>query len=505
MTAQNPLLNIYCPEQIHIPVTFPNILKVYAKAAIRTQPYDLLKWTAAYFRALANKEVPPVKERLEYPPFEHPSGITPGYLKTLLNRFGHVNKVPLRAILEHWQGIDLSETSLYQICLVGGFLKGDWNCDFYRFLAIACGLLADNLTDTMIYICELLTEDPEGGSAMIPLHNFTNLYGYLANLDCSGCICPMMIMKKEDEEIIEHEDLSFAPCTDVSLFEMYSWSDSTISYEPRSAVDLEERREEEEEKSILTSSVEDVKEESLVERNKDEIETIVEKTVEIKEERNVENKEETDTKNPTDDEKQDLERSDLQTTIPDKVETTIDDSVNEKEDVKVVEMVADKQKEEEEPEKIDRPQEVLHVEQEEQQDQQDLYPDIVDQIFDPEYIDFEGEWYPMDRMELIPSEEFDVISDICTCSKLEERIPTPPPPPADPVEEFIKRMEKQFEKDQLISLFKIDGIGPPISETIVTAVYVWLSECARRQKGYVGPRNIKHFLCPDLQNSIPCR
>lgn len=80
---------------------------------------------------------------MEYPPFEHPSGITPGYLKTLLNRFGHVNKVPLRAILEHWQGIDLSETSLYQICLVGGFLKGDWNCDFYRFLAIACGLLAD--------------------------------------------------------------------------------------------------------------------------------------------------------------------------------------------------------------------------------------------------------------------------------------------------------------------------------------------------------------------------
>ncbi|XP_046837018.1 ropporin-1-like protein [Vespa crabro] len=143
MTSENPLHNIYCPEQIHIPVTFPYILKLYAKAAIRTQPYDLLKWTAAYFRAITKKEVPPVKKRLEYPPLIHSSGITPGYLRTLLNRFGHVNKVPLRAILEHWQGIDLTETSLYQICLVGGFLKGDWNCDFYRFLAIACGLLAD--------------------------------------------------------------------------------------------------------------------------------------------------------------------------------------------------------------------------------------------------------------------------------------------------------------------------------------------------------------------------
>lgn len=52
---------IYCAQQINIPPTFPHILKVYAKAAIRTQPHDLLRWTAAYFRALANGEVPPAK------------------------------------------------------------------------------------------------------------------------------------------------------------------------------------------------------------------------------------------------------------------------------------------------------------------------------------------------------------------------------------------------------------------------------------------------------------
>lgn len=54
---------IYCAQQINIPPTFPHILKLYAKAAIRTQPYDLLRWTAAYFRALANGEVPPTKVR----------------------------------------------------------------------------------------------------------------------------------------------------------------------------------------------------------------------------------------------------------------------------------------------------------------------------------------------------------------------------------------------------------------------------------------------------------
>ncbi|XP_043683806.1 uncharacterized protein LOC122636538 isoform X2 [Vespula pensylvanica] len=473
MTSKNPLYNIYCPEQIHVPVTFPYILKLYAKAAIRTQPYDLLKWTAAYFRALANKEVPPVKERLEYPPFEHPSGITPGYLKTLLNRFGHVNKVPLRAILEHWQ-------------------------------AIACGLLADNLTDTMIYVCELLTEEPEGGSAMIPLRNFTNLYGYLANLDCSGCICPSIMMKEEDEEIIEEEELFYPPCTDVSFFEMYPWSDSTISYRLKSAMEFQERGDDEEERSILSSSIENVKEEPVVEKKKDEIESKVEETVETREmlERDVTKKEETDTKNLTNDKtSQGFEQTDRETKIANEVET-IDDSAKEAEDIEVVEMAADKEKVEEEPEKVERKEQEVQ----EQQDQQDLYLD--DTIFDRDAIvDFEDEWYPsIERMEAFPSDEFvDVISDICTCTKMEEPIPTPPPPPCDPVEEFIKRMEKRIDKNQLKSFFKIDGIGPPVSETVVTAVYVWLSECGRRQEGYVGPRNIKHFLCPNLQNFIVCR
>lgn len=52
---------IFCAQQINIPPTFPQVLRSYAKAAIRTQPYDLLRWTGAYFRALANGERPPVK------------------------------------------------------------------------------------------------------------------------------------------------------------------------------------------------------------------------------------------------------------------------------------------------------------------------------------------------------------------------------------------------------------------------------------------------------------
>lgn len=39
---------LYTAEQITIPPSFPDILKDFTKAAIRTQPEDLLEWSAAY-------------------------------------------------------------------------------------------------------------------------------------------------------------------------------------------------------------------------------------------------------------------------------------------------------------------------------------------------------------------------------------------------------------------------------------------------------------------------
>jgi hypothetical protein len=36
----------------------------------------------------------------------------------------------------------------------------------------------------MYLICELLTEEPEGGSDMIPFETFKELYTYLAQMDC---------------------------------------------------------------------------------------------------------------------------------------------------------------------------------------------------------------------------------------------------------------------------------------------------------------------------------
>lgn len=79
---------MYCSQQIFIPPNLPSILKKYAKAAIRTQPGDLLIWSSAYFRALAAGIPPPTKDRIEYPPIDTPSGLSPGFLKVLINQVG---------------------------------------------------------------------------------------------------------------------------------------------------------------------------------------------------------------------------------------------------------------------------------------------------------------------------------------------------------------------------------------------------------------------------------
>lgn len=52
------------------------------------------------------------------------------------------------------------------------------------------------------------------------------------------------------------------------------------------------------------------------------------------------------------------------------------------------------------------------------------------------------------------------------------------------------------------SLYKfypnIPGIGPRLSAEEVACIAIWMSECARRQEGMVGPRNLRHSQCPPL-------
>lgn len=172
----------YTSEQIPIPTDFPDILLQFSKAAIRTQPSDILAWSAAYFRALANGEAPPVKERLEMPMANQKidSGLTMGLLKIVHKQLSVKGRVSLSEIQEKLDDLNIPREQFDDIVQIGSFRD---TVQWKDFLAIAVSKVAKNLTDTMIKICELLTSDPPGANARIPFEQWKDYYRYVASLD----------------------------------------------------------------------------------------------------------------------------------------------------------------------------------------------------------------------------------------------------------------------------------------------------------------------------------
>lgn len=64
------------------------------------------------------------------------------------------------------------------------------------------------------------------------------------------------------------------------------------------------------------------------------------------------------------------------------------------------------------------------------------------------------------------------------------------------VDMFTRRTEERYSDPNVD--YYVPGIGPVVSIERINAVQVWLMDCSRRQQGIVGPRNLRHFSCPQL-------
>lgn len=173
---------MFCAQQIKIPPELPDILKQFTKAAIRTQPYDVLQWAAAYFSALSKGEPLPVKERLEMPSAtkKTDAGLTPGLLKVLHKQLSSKGTVTVAELSEKWKDLGLPEKQLEAILQLDSF---DEEVEWMKFLALGCSVLGGTLLSSMKQACEILTRDAEGGAARIPFETFSFLYSYLATID----------------------------------------------------------------------------------------------------------------------------------------------------------------------------------------------------------------------------------------------------------------------------------------------------------------------------------
>ncbi|XP_067203786.1 uncharacterized protein [Linepithema humile] len=563
--------HIYCAQQINIPPTFPYILKLYAKAAIRTQPYDLLRWTATYFRALANGELPPAKDRLEYPSFIHPSGITPGYLKILLNRFGHVNTICLKVLLQDWRGLDLSETSLYQLLVVAGLSPDEKQCDFYRFLAVACGFFGNvscerhyeqkkkkkkkkpdalaprhydnlhlqleqlhpvaiiiyvvlrplqNLLETMIYVCELLTDEPEGGSAMIPLRTFLNLYRYLANLDCSG-----ERHRREVEPVDPFPSSRDTRC----VSELSSGTiDSTTSACSCEFATMKKTETSSTDEDVCGEASREKKPLESLEILKDYRDDLEHSDVDI-----------VSARQSVADDKTEIEIESIDRHVPQGGKSEVCHRIREEKPEKrsvTLNFVAGRLRRKiytaylssylyryiskvdfdfsaivasiEDPaissiiDHIEHYRDTHDSPARRDDDARETADDAFDFNWEDEGGEVVGEMETIDH-EITTAAVNSASSqdENCQCLDKSESDQTPP---VDLLKEFLKRMQTEVEAGRLETIFRVPGIGPPVSPKRVTAVGLWLADCARRQQGLIGPRNIRHFLCPNLDDISEC-
>jgi len=182
--------------QMHVPAELPEILKQFTKAAIRTQPENLLVWSSAYFQALKNGEPLPVKTRYE---MGTSTGLTHGILNILNRQLGlpRQQPVPMKELREKWQDLGLTEECLDKICVSGNFnlQEADGQIDMEKFVAIAASSLVhanssseaktnanSELGQALSIVCELFTNDLEGGASRIKLGQFERVFTFMANI-----------------------------------------------------------------------------------------------------------------------------------------------------------------------------------------------------------------------------------------------------------------------------------------------------------------------------------
>jgi len=172
----------YCSQQIEIPPQLPDCLKQFTKAAIRTQPKDVLIWAASYFNALANGQVPPVKERLEMKVATNKTdtGLTPGLIAVLHKQLGSNDILTSDEILEKWLQLALPKEQFDELLRLGGFKdKVKW----LHFVSMAASAITEDIAMALKLICETLSVDLPGGAARIPFVLWKDLYSFLAQVD----------------------------------------------------------------------------------------------------------------------------------------------------------------------------------------------------------------------------------------------------------------------------------------------------------------------------------
>ncbi|XP_014399031.1 PREDICTED: ropporin-1-like protein isoform X3 [Myotis brandtii] len=135
-----------------------------------------------YFSALSRGDPLPVKDRIEMPVATQKTdtGLTQGMLKVLHKQCSHKQYVELVDLEQKWRSLCLPMEKFRALLQLD---PCEYRIEWIKFLALGCSMLGGSLNTAMKNLCEILTQDPEGGPARIPFKTFSYVYRYLSSLD----------------------------------------------------------------------------------------------------------------------------------------------------------------------------------------------------------------------------------------------------------------------------------------------------------------------------------
>ena len=128
---------------------------------------------------MANSEIPPVKERLEYPVPVTESGLTPGLLRVLHKQMGFQETVEKEHLKSKWRGVCLALHHLQEILHSDEKLTRDEDnkIPWKRFVVSAAASICPNSKpeDLLEVVCEAVSDLPEGNCSSLQPAEFVEV------------------------------------------------------------------------------------------------------------------------------------------------------------------------------------------------------------------------------------------------------------------------------------------------------------------------------------------
>jgi len=169
-------------EDVNVPPELADILKNFAKAAILTQPDDLVVFGMEYFEAQKKGDSSFGSERADIE--EGTRDLTMELLWSIHRQFHTIgfDEIKKEDLLVKWKYLRLDRATLDEILKMVMIEEDENEFKYGLFLLGSCGYLTKDFNDTIKGVCKLLTPNREDGHSRIPCELFIDMLTFMLTM-----------------------------------------------------------------------------------------------------------------------------------------------------------------------------------------------------------------------------------------------------------------------------------------------------------------------------------